>query len=618
MPRNLDGVGAIGGEPSSDATSSDDGDIVDLHKAGHDSQDDVPLLAGEEVQIFIPKDISYICPYLGVIPGKITITNFKLMFQGITKSESSFVLELPLCTISRVEKAGGSTASAKPDGKNPYGLEILCKDIRSIRFTMKPDNHIRRQIVEKLNEFCFPVSNKLPFFAHSYKEEYPEDVKGWNVYSVKNEFSRQGISSSGDGWRFTRINTKYEMCDTYPHILVVPATATDDDLKQVAQFRSKGRIPVLSWIHPESQATITRCAQPLVGISNKRSREDERYLKLLLDANPHAHKLLIFDARPQANAYANVALGGGYEKVEAYQITELIFCDIHNIHVMRESLRKLQDICFLPTSSMSKNWHSMLDQTQWLHHIKAILTAASRIAYQVECTKASVLVHCSDGWDRTSQLTALAMIMLDSYYRTIEGFEVLVEKEWLSFGHKFSQRIGHGDKNHSDAERSPVFVQFIDCVYQMTQQFPAAFEFSEIFLITILDNLYSSLFGTFLCNNDKERRRDVRPRTVSLWSMINVHREDYLNALYSPTYNHHVLMPVASMRHIDLWLGYYCRWNAVFKPQEPVAMQHKELLYVREYLKKKVEELEKRIAEKREGEKSSNSEVPVVSVTSAP
>lgn len=47
------------------------------------------------------------------------------------------------------------------------------------------------------------------------------------------------------------------------------------------------------------------------------------------------------------------------------------------------------------------------------------------------------MVHCSDGWDRTGQLTSLAMLMLDGYYRTIRGFEVLLEKEWLSFGHRF-------------------------------------------------------------------------------------------------------------------------------------------------------------------------------------
>lgn len=48
-----------------------------------------------------------------------------------------------------------------------------------------------------------------------------------------------------------------------------------------------------------------------------------------------------------------------------------------------------------------------------------------RVAELIEKHKASVVVHCTDGWDRTAQLTALAMLMLDPYYRTIRGFEVL-------------------------------------------------------------------------------------------------------------------------------------------------------------------------------------------------
>lgn len=62
----------------------------------------------------------------------------------------------------------------------------------------------------------------------------------------------------------------------------------------------------------------------------------------------------------------------------------------------------------------------------------------------------------------------------------------------------FFQRIGHGDEHHSDADRSPVFLQFMDCVWQISLQFPNAFEFNEHFLITILDHLYSCRFGTFL------------------------------------------------------------------------------------------------------------------------
>ena len=72
-----------------------------------------------------------------------------------------------------------------------------------------------------------------------------------------------------------------------------------------------------------------------------------------------------------------------------------------------------------------------------------VLTGAIQVADQVSSGKSSVLVHCSDGWDRTAQLTSLAMLMLDSFYRTIEGFEILVQKEWISFGHKFASVSKH-------------------------------------------------------------------------------------------------------------------------------------------------------------------------------
>lgn len=67
-------------------------------------------------------------------------------------------------------------------------------------------------------------------------------------------------------WKISKINENYEVCDSYPAVWAIPAQATDEDIRAVASFRSRGRIPVLSWIHPESQATITRCAQPLVGV----------------------------------------------------------------------------------------------------------------------------------------------------------------------------------------------------------------------------------------------------------------------------------------------------------------------------------------------------------------
>uniref|UniRef100_A0A3Q1HBK9 phosphatidylinositol-3,5-bisphosphate 3-phosphatase n=1 Tax=Anabas testudineus TaxID=64144 RepID=A0A3Q1HBK9_ANATE len=392
-----------------------------------------------------------------------------------------------------------------------------------------------------------------------------------------------------ESWAISKMNSTYELCDTYPSILVIPTSITDDDIKRVAVFRAKHRIPVLSWIHPESQAAIVRCSQPLVGPSDRRCKEDERFLQIVMDANAQSHKLIIFDARQSSVAVTNKAKDGGYESESFYPNVELNFLEIPNIHVMRESLRKMKDVVY-PTIDEA-HWHSAIDQTHWLEYIRLLLAGAAKIADKVESGKTSVVVHCSDGWDRTSQLTSLAMLMLDSYYRTLKGFQVLVEKEWISFGHKFAARVGHGDKNHANSERSPLFVQFIDCVWQMTQQFPAAFEFNELFLITVLDHLYSCLFGTFLYNSEEERTK-VQTKTVSLWSYINSQPEDFTNPFFVD-YEHHVLYPLVSSRHLELWTSYYARWNPRMRPQVPVHQTLKELLILRAELQRRVEELQK-------------------------
>uniref|UniRef100_A0A1A9WVN6 Myotubularin phosphatase domain-containing protein n=1 Tax=Glossina brevipalpis TaxID=37001 RepID=A0A1A9WVN6_9MUSC len=94
---------------------------------------------------------------------------------------------------------------------------------------------------------------------------------------------------------------------------------------------------------------------------------------------------------------------------------------------------------------------SSIDNSLWLKHIKCIVAGAVRIVDKVEVMSTSVVVHCSDGCDRTGQLTASAMLLLDPYYHTFRGFQVLIEKEWLSFGHKFQLRINNEDNRHSDA-----------------------------------------------------------------------------------------------------------------------------------------------------------------------
>jgi hypothetical protein len=322
---------------------------------------------------------------------------------------------------------------------------------------------------------------------------------------------------------------------------------------------------------------------------------------------------LIVDARPTVNAYAMQAVGLGSEKMDYYPGAEKAYLGIDNIHVMRKSLDtiiealKESDLVSFPPN------RQLLAKSNWIKHIANILDGTALIARTVGIMHSHVLIHCSDGWDRTSQLSALSQILLDPYYRTLEGFIVLIEKDWLSFGHMFRHRSGflshekwftienekierkhdgqggsnpfenalrgarglfnrhnesneslnqlpetNGTENVTDVadtaspkpatigaaeehrvtkvnELSPVFHQFLDCVYQLHYQHPTRFEFSERFLRRLLYHLYSCQYGTFLFDNEKERiDTRAKERTRSVWDYFLCRKQEFMNPKYEP------------------------------------------------------------------------------------
>eukprot|EP01132_Coremiostelium_polycephalum_P006801 gene6801-8438_t len=379
------------------------------------------------------------------------------------------------------------------------------------------------------------------------------------------EFSRLGIvqGSKTSQWSISTINTDYGFCETYPKYLVVPSFCNDKEiLNKVASFRTSRRIPALSWRHKIKNSVIIRSSQPKTGWQRTRSKEDELLISMFrMAANPH-NQLVVMDARPKMNAVANHARGAGYENVQCYENTEIVFLGIENIHAMKESYRRLREVV-LSQHSDASHWYSNLENTHWLDHILLLLDSSRKVAELIE-EETSVLVHCSDGWDRTSQICSLSMLLLDPYYRSLEGFQILIEKEWLSFGHMFYTRT-HGK---SIDERSPIFMQFVDCVWQLTNQFPHAFEFNEKLLIRTLDALYSCQFGTFLYDCEKERMKAAN--LPSFWSYVDQNRSSFLNPLYVPQPPGSVLLPATEIKFIRFWDSYYC---GSFSPMPTYRME---------------------------------------------
>eukprot|EP00484_Ammonia_sp_Unknown_P023098 CAMPEP_0197041802 /NCGR_PEP_ID=MMETSP1384-20130603/18285_1 /TAXON_ID=29189 /ORGANISM="Ammonia sp." /LENGTH=861 /DNA_ID=CAMNT_0042472785 /DNA_START=12 /DNA_END=2594 /DNA_ORIENTATION=+ len=378
------------------------------------------------------------------------------------------------------------------------------------------------------------------------------------------------MSSSKDDhyyprYRFTTINRGFEICDSYPELLVVPSSITDWELQQVARFRRLGRIPVLTWKPRNSNVALFRCSQPKVGMASNRSRADEHLIQSIAEANPIDNSILyIMDARPKLNARVNKMKGAGFENTNFYKNIKLEFLNIDNIHIMRKSRKALAALIHSHSnlrSSKDKEWLQSLGSTEWLTHIRELLKGTYSMIRVLTKLKYSVLCHCSDGWDRTSQLCCLVQLCLDSYYRTMKGFIVLVCKDWLSFGHQFDKRCGHRkDDSFEEDERSPIFEQFIECVWQLLEQYPLYFEFNENFLICILDHLYSCKYGTFLCDKLKERKQfKLSQRTLSLWTHVQncSNSQSFINIYYTPTKKQ--LTPKYSLKILKFWSSWHFR-----------------------------------------------------------
>jgi hypothetical protein len=85
------------------------------------------------------------------------------------------------------------------------------------------------------------------------------------------------------------------------------------------------------------------------------------------------------------------------------------------------SMKKLRNLC-ASSSCDNLRWLGSIEDTKWLVYIRQLLKAALHVASLLRSGE-SVLLHCSHGWDRTSQIASLAQIFVDPYFRTWKGFQ---------------------------------------------------------------------------------------------------------------------------------------------------------------------------------------------------
>lgn len=454
---------------SPDGRLSESVDVTPIENWSEDTlEDDIAKLTGEMYLIKI-KNIAILKPNGRQLPITLVMTTYRMMLVpsrltavGLASNSPSVLsqLTIPLGCIAKIEK------EKKPKDSRSTGVTIVihCKDIRCFRLYISGPSEqstmdgpvVSESEVERafgaMLAYSFPTDIRH-VFAFSHLHHMPALQKAQSVlasYDFAAEFVRQGVITAdhetplNGHWRLSTMNWEYRLCDTYPRHLIVPAKISDDDLIVVSGFRSGQRLPALTWGKPGSAASIWRSAQPKSGVANT-CPQDEAMLDAIAQArgirvntqgvltrNLGEAMLAIIDCRPRSNALANRAAGAGYELQKSYPNTRLEFYDIPNIHAVRDSFKAVSSLSqtyngvhvssqgnvnAAATQSIAEtNFGKVVEDTQWLGNIRLLLRASWECAHITQ-RGTPVLVHCSHGWDRTSQVCAIAQLFLDSYYR---------------------------------------------------------------------------------------------------------------------------------------------------------------------------------------------------------
>ncbi|XP_008308267.1 myotubularin-related protein 10 isoform X2 [Cynoglossus semilaevis] len=432
--------------------------------------------------------------------GKLICTNFKVSFivQDAPIKEKPHLSHLllgehdiPLTCLEQVVTVNDSKGKKKVLGSNqklkfnPTELILYCKDLRIIRFCFdEAGPESARKVCLAIAHYSHPADIHL-LFGFEFQGRRFYESKGRRVngstprgglhtpmFDRPSDWDREIKRTGASEWRVCSINERYAISQSLAEYIVVPVSLTDQDLKQFSKEFTDNRIPLWCWNHSNGSALVRMASlcDPL-----QHNRIEKRVTTAIQKSHPQQNEILKIDLDKS----------------------------LPNIQDIQSAFLKVRNICVIePFEESEERWLSSIENSRWLEYVRAFLKQSAEIVYFLDGRNSSVILQEEEDRDLNCVVSSLVQLMLDPHYRSRNGFQSLVQKEWVMAGHRFLDRCNHLKKNDKE---SPVFMLFLDCVWQMINQYPAAFEFTETYLTVLSDSMWIPLFSTFLFNSSKQR-----------------------------------------------------------------------------------------------------------------
>uniref|UniRef100_A0A8C8XJS5 Myotubularin-related protein 12 n=1 Tax=Panthera leo TaxID=9689 RepID=A0A8C8XJS5_PANLE len=522
------------------------------------------------------------------IYGKLVCTDFKIAFLGdddsaLDNDETQFknkVIGENDITLHCVDQIYGVFDEKKKTlfgqlKKYPEKLIIHCKDLRVFHFCLRytKEEEVKRIVSGIIHHTQAPKLLKRLFlfsYAAAAQNHAATDPRNHTVmFDTLKDWCWELERTKGSvKYKAVSVNEGYKVCERLPAYFVVPTPLPEEDL---SRFQGHG-IPLWCWSCHNGCALLKMSALP------KKEQDDglSQMQKSFLDG---IYKTI---HRPP------------YEIVK----TEDLSSNFLSLQDIQTAYSKFKQLFLIDNSTefwdTDIKWFSLLESSSWLDIIRRCLKKAIEITECLEAQNVNVLLLEENASDLCCLVSSLVQVMMDPHCRTRIGFQSLVQKEWIMGGHSFLDRCNH--LRQSDKEEVPVFLLFLDCVWQLVHQHPPAFDFTETYLTVLSDSLYIPIFSTFFFNSPHQKD-NVHQRQLSLpltqsksspkrgffreetdhliknllgkriSKLINSSDElhDNLREFYDswhskPTDYHGLLLPHIEGPEIKVWAQRYLRW----------------------------------------------------------